>query len=406
METKNEKRITFILIAVSALGYFVDVYDLLLFSVVRKKSLLELGVPDADTLALGLRLLNFQTIGLLLGGIFWGMLGDKKGRLTVLFGSIVLYSLANIANGFVTNVSQYEMLRFIAGFGLAGELGAGVTLVMETMKKDNRTFGTTIVASVGLLGAVVAGYVGQHYDWRTSFIIGGGMGLLLLLLRFGAYESGLYNTIKTQNVDRGNFFKLFTDGKRFSKYLKTILVGLPTYFVVGLLLTIAPEFAKEIGIADKVNTGNVMMYCFTGFCIADVLGGLISQRLKSRKRVFYLFNVLSFISISIFFFLPASTLEGMYVRYAFLGFSIGYWALIVTNASEQFGTNMRATVTTTVPNFVRGALVPITILFESMKVTIGIGMSGAIIGLTTVVIALIATSLTKETFAKDLDYIE
>ncbi|MBL0236034.1 MAG: MFS transporter [Saprospiraceae bacterium] len=406
MEIKNAKRLTIILIVVSALGYFVDVYDLLLFSVVRKKSLLELGVPDADTLALGLRLLNFQTLGLLLGGIFWGMLGDKKGRLTVLFGSIVLYSLANIVNGFVTTVSQYEILRFIAGFGLAGELGAGVTIVMETMKKENRTIGITIVASVGLLGAVVAGYVGQHYDWRTSYIIGGVMGLLLLLLRFGAYESGLYKNIKEQNIDRGNFLKLFTNGERFWKYLKTILVGLPTYFVVGLLLTIAPEFAKEIGIADKVNTGNAMMYCFTGFCIADVFGGLLSQRLQSRKKVFYFFNVLSFISISVFFFFPASNLDGMYIRYAFLGISIGYWALIVTNASEQFGTNLRATVTTTVPNFVRGALVPITIIFESMKGSFGIAMSGAIIGLTTVVIALIATTFTRETYGKDLDYLE
>lgn len=406
MQTKKTKRVTIVLIIVSALGYFVDVYDLLLFSVVRKKSLLALGVPDPDTLAIGLRLLNYQTIGLLLGGIFWGILGDKKGRLTVLFGSIVLYSLANIANGFVINVSQYAILRFLAGFGLAGELGAGVTLVMETMKKENRTYGTTIVASVGLLGAVVAGYIGQHYDWRISYIIGGCMGLLLLSLRVGAYESGLYETIKTQNIERGNFFRLFTNGKRFTKYLKTILVGLPTYFVVGLLLTIAPEFAREIGIADKVNTGNVMMYCFTGFCIADVLGGLLSQKLKSRKAVFYLFNILSFLSISIFFFIPATSLEGMYTRYAFLGFSIGYWALIVTNASEQFGTNMRATVTTTVPNFVRGALVPITILFESMKAGFGIGMSGAIIGLTSVAIALIATSFTKETFGKELDYIE
>lgn len=406
METKNEKRITTILIAVSALGYFVDVYDLLLFSVVREKSLLELADPSIDTLSEGLRLLNYQTFGLLLGGIFWGILGDKKGRLTVLFGSILLYSLANLANGFITTITQYEILRFIAGFGLAGELGAGVTIVMETMKKEKRTIGITIVASVGLLGAVVAGYVGQHYDWRTSFIIGGVMGLLLLLLRFGAYESGLYKNIKEQNIDRGNFFKLFNNRERFSRYLKTILVGLPTYFVVGLMLTIAPEFAKETGITEKVNTGRAMMYCYGAFTIADVLGGMMSQWLRSRKKVLYLFNILSFISISVFFFLPAANSDGMYIRYAFLGFSIGYWALVVTNASEQFGTNLRATVTTTVPNFVRGSLVPIALVFESMKSGFGIEMSGAVIGLSTVVIALIATILTKETYGKDLNYIE
>ena len=399
-------KITSLLIIVSALGYFVDVYDMMLFTVVRKKSLLELGVLDSETLSTGLRLLNFQTIGLLIGGVFWGILGDKKGRLNVLFGSIIIYSIANILNGFVTSLWQYEVLRVIAGFGLAGELGAGVTIVMESLKKETRTIGATLVASFGLVGAIVAGYVGEHFDWRTAYIVGGVLGLFLLLLRVGVYESGMYKNIKDKNIEKGKFLKIFTSWDKFSRYSKTILVGLPSYFVLGLLLTIAPEFARELGISHKINTGHAMMYCFTGFSIADLLCGLLSQRLQSRKAIFYLFNLLTVIAIITFFFAPATTLFSFYIRYTFVGFGIGYWAMLVTNASEQFGTNYRATVTTTVPNFIRGALVPIAFAFESLKDSIGLIQSGIVIGLFTVIIALVATYFTKETFHKDLDYIE
>ena len=405
-QQKSFNKITSLLIIVSALGYFVDVYDMMLFTVVRKKSLLELGVLDSETLSTGLRLLNFQTIGLLIGGIFWGILGDKKGRLNVLFGSIIIYSIANILNGFVTSLWQYEVLRVIAGFGLAGELGAGVTIVMESLKKETRTIGATLVASFGLVGAIVSGYVGEHFDWRTAYIVGGVLGLFLLLLRVGVYESGMYKNIKDKNIEKGKFLKIFTSWDKFSRYSKTILVGLPSYFVLGLLLTIAPEFARELGISDKINTGHAMMYCFTGFSIADLLCGLLSQRLQSRKAIFYLFNLLTVIAIITFFFAPATTLFSFYIRYTFVGFGIGYWAMLVTNASEQFGTNYRATVTTTVPNFIRGALVPIAFAFESLKDSIGLIQSGIVIGLFTVIIALVATYFTKETFHKDLDYIE
>jgi putative MFS transporter len=228
----------------------------------------------------------------------------------------------------------------------------------------------------------------------------------LLFLRIGAHESSLFHDIKIKNIARGNFLRLFTNRELLGRYLKTILIGLPTYFVIGLLLTLAPEFAKEIGIKDKINTGTAMMYCFSAFCVADILCGLLSQRLKSRKKPFYLFNTLTVISISIFFFYPASTPEGIYIRYALLGFSIGYWALIVTNAAEQFGTNLRATVTTTVPNFVRGSLIPITLVFEAVRQQTSITYSGAIIGMSTVIIALFAARFTKESYGKDLNYHE
>ncbi|MBA4850574.1 MFS transporter [Emticicia sp. BO119] len=405
-QSERPNKIIILLIIVSALGYFVDVYDMMLFTVVRKKSLLELGIAENETLSVGLRLLNFQTIGLLAGGIFWGILGDKKGRLNVLFGSIIIYSLANILNGFVSELWQYGVLRVIAGFGLAGELGAGVTIVMESLKKETRTIGATLVASFGLIGAIVAGYVGEHFDWRVAFIVGGVLGLFLLLLRIGVHESDMYKNIKNKDIEKGKFLKIFASWDKFSRYAKTILVGLPSYFVLGLLLTIAPEFAKEIGIADKINTGHAMMYCFAGFSVADLLCGLLSQKLKSRKAVFYLFNMLTIISIITFFYAPANSLFGFYIRYTFVGFGIGYWAMLVTNASEQFGTNYRATVTTTVPNFIRGALVPIAFAFESLKPPLGLINSGVIIGLITVIIALGATFYTRETFHKELDYNE
>jgi MFS family permease len=400
----SKSRNTTLLIIVSALGYFVDVYDLLLFSVVRTKSLLDIGVPQEEVLSTGLSLLNYQTVGLLVGGILWGVLGDKRGRLTVLFGSILIYSLANLGNAFVTSVEQYKILRLIAGIGLAGELGAGVTIVMETMKKDRRTIGITIIASFGLLGAIVAGYVGQVLDWRTSYIIGGLLGFVLLFLRIGAKESGIYSTLKTKNVKRGNFLRLIKERHLFLKYIKTIGVGLPTYFVVGLLLTIVPEFSEELGIKEPVSTGTAMMYCFTAFTLADVIGGLLSQLLKSRKKVFYFFNFLTLAAIIIFFLLPASTADGMYWRLALLGFSIGYWALIVTNSSEQFGTNLRATVTTTVPNFVRGMLAPMAFIFQLLTEYNSITTSGLIVGLGAVILALLATRFTTETFHRDLDF--
>ncbi|MEJ5996076.1 MFS transporter [Pedobacter sp. Du54] len=405
MNASTKKNVTLIII-VAALGYFVDIYDLILFSVVRVKSLRDLGVADDDMLSVGANIINSQMFGMLVGGILWGMLGDKKGRLSVLFGSIIVYSLANIANGFVSSVGAYTLIRFIAGIGLAGELGAGITLVTETMSKENRGYGTMIVAGVGLFGAVAAALISDHYTWQTSYFIGGGMGLLLLFLRVGLAESGLFNDVKESTVKRGNILMLFTNASRFKKYLCCILIGLPLWFVVGVLITFSPEFGKALHATGIINAGKGVMYCYIGIAVGDVVAGFLCQLLKSRKKVMLMFLILTAIAIAVYLSAEGLSPETFIWLSLFLGFASGYWATFVTIASEQFGTNLRATVTTTVPNFVRGSVVAVTISFQFLKGEVGILQSAMIVGSVCLIIALVALSQLKETFSKDLDYVE
>lgn len=401
----NKKNVRLIII-VAALGYFVDIYDLILFSVIRVKSLKGLGVPDSDLLDVGTMLINSQMFGMLIGGLLWGIIGDKRGRISVLFGSILLYSLANLANGFVTSVPAYAIIRFIAGIGLAGELGAGITLVTETMSKENRGYGTMIVAGVGLLGAVAAALVGDHYAWETSYIIGGVMGLLLLGLRVGLAESGMFKNVKNDGISRGNIFMLFNDKARFKKYLSCILIGIPLWFVVGVLVTFSPEFGKELNATEPISAGTGIMWCYIGIAIGDIVAGFMAQMLRSRKKVMLTFLILTAISIVVYLNAEGMTSQQFIWLALFLGFSSGYWATFVTIASEQFGTNLRATVTTTVPNFVRGSLVLATLSFTALKGSMGIINSAMTVGFVSIAIALIALYQLKETFGKDLDYVE
>ena len=402
----TNKRNVRLIIIVAALGYFVDIYDLILFSVIRIKSLKGLGVPDGDLLDVGTMLINSQMIGMLIGGILWGVLGDKKGRISVLFGSILLYSLANLANGFITSVPQYAVIRFIAGIGLAGELGAGITLVTETMSKENRGYGTMIVAGVGLMGAILAAIVGEHYTWETSYIVGGVMGLLLLGMRVGLAESGLFKNLKNDGISKGNIFMLFSDRKRFKKYLSCILIGIPLWFVVGVLVTFSPEFGRELNATEPLSAGTGIMYCYIGIAIGDIVAGFLSQMWKSRKKVMLVFLLLTAVSIVVYLNAEGMNAQQFIWLTLFLGFTSGYWATFVTIASEQFGTNLRATVTTTVPNFVRGSLVLATISFTTLKASMGIINSAMLVGFVSIIIALIALSQLKETFGKDLDYVE
>ncbi|OJW80922.1 MAG: MFS transporter [Bacteroidetes bacterium 46-16] len=405
MEQNKTLSVLSIPVLVAALGYFVDIYDLLLFSIIRVKSLKGLGLSDALIDTDGKFIISVQMYGLLIGGIIWGIMGDKKGRLSVLFGSIVLYSLANIANGFVHTVQQYSICRFIAGIGLAGELGAGITLVVELISKEKRGIATSIVAGVGLTGAVVAFFVASEFDWRVCYYIGGGLGFLLLLLRVSVFESGMYKNIRHAAIQKGNFLMFFSKG-RFKKYLLAILIGLPTWYVIGVLITFSKEFGEYFGLDGPVEPGKAVMLAYVAIAIGDLLIGFLSNALKSRKKALYIFYALTVISIVLFFMQRGGTVTTMYAICAFMGFGTGFWALFVTMAAEHFGTNLRATAATTVPNMVRGSLPVILILFNYLKPMYGYINAGALTGVVVMLISIIAVVMTEETFGKNLDYIE
>lgn len=406
------------IIIVAALGYFVDIYDLVLFSVERKDSLTEIlgaAATNENLKNIGMNLLNWQMGGMLIGGLFWGILGDKKGRLSVLFGSILMYSLANIANGFVTSIPWYAALRFISGFGLAGELGAGITLVSETMSKEKRGIGTMIVATVGVFGAVVAGFMGDVItDWRWSFFIGGGMGLILLALRVGIFESGMFESVRKTEISKGNFLGLFSNWNRAGQYLSIIMIAVPVWYVMGILITFAPEIFESMGITKfKPDAGKSIMYAYLGITLGDVASGLISQLLKSRKKALAIFMILTALSVVSYFEFAIESEVHYYVIISLIGFATGYWAVFMSTAAELFGTNIRATATTTAPNFVRGAVIFLSFLFRyfesvfdhqdgkpnSQKAAIAVGIVVAIL-------ATLAWFNLKETFHKDLNYTE
>lgn len=407
-EVKKKTAFLPIAVLVAALGYFVDIYDLLLFSIVRVPSLKSLGFSGQLLMDNGIFLLNIQMIGLLMGGICWGILGDKKGRLYVLFGSIFLYSIGNIANGFVHSIESYAVWRFIAGFGLAGELGAGITLVAEIMPKEKRGYATTIVAAVGVSGAVVGYFVAELFDWRTSFFIGGGLGLSLLCLRIGVAESGIFGIAKEKSKQRGDFFSLFTNRQRFFKYIRCIVIGIPLWFVVGILITLSPEFGKVLGVEGNVNAGAAVAYCYAGLVLGDIASGMLSQYLKSRIKVVYTFLTLSTIFIAAYFLLTNISLSAFYIVCLLLGFSVGYWVIFMTIATEQFGTNIRATVTTTVPNFVRGSVVPVSLLFQYLRGLFqgSLIVAGTAVAALSIGLAFWALYNMQETFHKDLNYLE
>jgi putative MFS transporter len=405
---KNKKNINLIIL-VAALGYFVDIYDLVLFGIVRVKSLKDMGLSPDDIEKVGISLMNWQMAGMLLGGIFWGMLGDKKGRLSVLFGSILMYSLANIANGFVHTTGEYALWRFIAGIGLAGELGAGITLVSETMSKENRGYGTTIVATVGVFGAVVAGLLGDVVEsWRTSYFIGGAMGISLLLLRIGIYESGMYHHVKASEVSKGNFLSLFSSFKKAKKYFNVIMIAVPVWYVMGILIILSPEMSRAMGMEQSPNPGKSIMFAYIGITVGDIASGLISQWLRSRKKVIGLFLLMTVFCIAAYFTWAKTSLQAFYIVATCIGFATGYWAVFMSTASESFGTNIRATVTTTAPNFVRGAVIPLTFAYQFLKESLHIqAMQAAVfIGIVTFVFALYSAYSLEETFDKDLNYIE
>jgi predicted MFS family arabinose efflux permease len=406
--TKQNYGILSLPVIVGALGYFVDIYDLLLFSITRVPSLKSFGLSDAQILIQGEDIIMWQMGGLLIGGIIWGVMGDRRGRLSVLFGSIILYSLANISNGFVQNAEQFRIVRFIAGLGLAGELGAGITLVSELIAKEKRGIATSFVAGIGLTGAVVAFIMKENFDWRTCYFIGGGMGFALLLLRISVFESGMFHEVKKMEVKRGNFFMLFNNADRFKRYILSILVGLPTWFVIGVLVTFSKEFGEKFGIAEKIDAGKAIMYAYAAISAGDILIGFVSQWFRSRKKALYLFYFITALFMVLFFTTQWNgTAAKMYWICAGLGFGTGFWAIFVTMGAEQFGTNLRATAATTIPNMVRGMLtIMILPLFKGLRSVTDYVTGGWLAAIIIMVITIIAAVLTRETFNKDLNFVE
>jgi len=407
---KKEYGILSIPVIVAALGYFVDIYDLLLFSITRIESLRSFNLSPEQITSEGEAIIMWQMAGLLIGGIIWGIMGDKKGRLSVLFGSIILYSLANIANGFVQNTEQFRIIRFIAGLGLAGELGAGITLVAELIRKEKRGIATSLVAGLGLTGAVVAFIMKQNFDWRTCYFIGGGLGLALLILRISVFESGMFREMKKMEVQRGNFLMLFNNRDRLKRYVLSILVGLPTWFVIGVLVTFSSEFGKQFGIKEKIDPGRAIMYAYAAIAVGDILIGFVSQWFRSRKKALYLFYFITAFFMVLFFTIQWNgTAAKMYWICAGLGFGTGFWAIFVTMGAEQFGTNIRATATTTIPNMVRGMLaIFILPLFKWLRGLDGVGYvdGGIYAAIIIMVITVLAALMLKETFNKDLNFVE
>ncbi len=400
-------------VVVAALGYFVDIYDLLLFTIVREPSLAGLKVVLSDKTAVmsaSTKVINWQMWGMLIGGILWGVLGDKKGRLSVLFGSILIYSTANFLTGYVQTVDQYAYARFVAGIGLAGELGAGITLVSELLPKNKRGVGTSLVAGFGLFGAVAAYFTFKYTDdWRLCYKIGGALGLCLLLLRITVAESGMFQHVKEQAVQRGNILMFFTNRNRFKKYLLAILIGLPTWYVIGILVNLSNRFATELYGTNAIDSGRSIMYAYAAIAIGDILIGFVSQWFQSRKKALYLFYTFAILSGILFFGGWVKDDATMYMTCAMLGFSTGFWAIFVTMGAEQFGTNLRATAATTIPNMVRGSLPLINLLFVDLLqkqwhfsfVQAGIWTGVAVMSLT-----LMAAYFTEDTFHKDLNYLE
>ena len=412
MQTTTIQKTTFqhllsVPVIVAALGYFVDIYDLLLFGIVRIPSLQSFGLSEQEVSNVGASILNWQMTGLLLGGILWGVLGDKKGRLSVLFGSILTYSLANIACGFVQDPLTYKALRFVAGIGLAGELGAGITLVSEILPKQLRGIGTSLVAGVGLLGAVAAYFTVEFFDWRTAYFIGGGMGITLVLLRIGVFESGVFENIKSQKqVQKGNFFSLFTNQDRLVRYLKCIGMGLPTWFVIGILATFSNEFGKALNISEPIKPGLSIMWCYIGLSAGDLASGFLSHGLRSRKKAVLYLMLFTLVFAIAYLFGGVQRTSVFYGLTLLLGFGIGYWAMFVTIGAEQFGTNLRATAATTIPNMVRGTVVLMTTLFGWFKNEFSVIESGALVGVLCFVIGIYCTLTIGETHDKDLNFLE
>ena len=399
---------TLLTIFVAALGYFVDIFDLILFGVVRVPSLKSIGVPDADILSTGFMLINLQMAGLLVGGFVWGVLGDKFGRLSVLLGSILLYSLANLGNAFVDSVTTYGILRFVSGIGLAGELGLSITLISELLPISYRGLGATFIGGIGMLGAIAAALIGDGFGWRMAYGIGGGMGFVLLLMRFGLKESQFFLALchEKNGIKRGHLFSLFSKPRLFIRYIAVILIPLPLLIMIWVLVALTPEFARNFGVSAPLQAGTAILFCYIGLTIGDTLSGLLCQFLKSRRQTIAFFLFLLVLACCAHLIFRPATAALYYASCLFMGIGGGYWIIAIQFGAEQFGTNIRATATTSVPTVARALIIPATLGFKTLSPSFGMSSSWAIIMALSVILSVLSLWSLKETFHNNLDYVE
>jgi MFS transporter, putative metabolite:H+ symporter len=401
----NFTRKELLMIVVAALGYFVDIYDLLIFSSERVESLQAIGVATNNMKDVTLMLQNYQMTGLIIGGVF-GVLADKFGRVRVLFASIILYSIANITNAFVTNVSTFAFVRFVAGLGLAGELGIALSWISESLKRGQRTIATMIVSAIGLCGGITAAIVASKFNWQTSYIAGGVMGLLLLFFRISINESKLYNQIRNENVKRGNLIQLLRNKSQIAKFVLCILSGAPAFVFMSIYVTLSPEFSAEFNISEKASVSNAIMVYLIAFTVSDILCGFLSKILEKRKTPLIIYAIIQTFAVSFFLLIPPGNVTDFYLRCTFLGFSVGYWGILITNSLEQFGTNIRATVATSTSNLIRGITIPASLVFLLMSKNHGIITSGIIIGFLLIAISMVSIFFLKDNFENDLNFTE
>ncbi len=392
-------------VIVAALGYFIDVYDLLLFNIVRVPSLKALGLSDGQVSLSGAHIYNWQQAGLLIGGFLWGVLGDRLGRRSVLFASILTYSIANILCGFVKDVETYSLLRFVAGIGLAGELGAGITLIAEILPKEIRGLGAAVVAGVGLAGAIAAYFTVSLTDWRSAYFVGGGMGIILLALRLRVLESYLFTRAAEMSGQRGQWWTLLTRKDRLSRYLRCMGIALPTYLVIGIYATFGNEIADALGITG-VAAASCVLYTYIGIVSGDLFSGFLSHWLRSRRKAIGAMMGVTLLVAAVLLSGWLQTAGQLYACYTVLGFSIGYIAMFLTTTAEQFGTDLRATVTTSVANNVRATVLITLPAFQFLKPYTGTLQAAALIGAVCFAVAFASLLKMEETFGKNLDFRE
>ncbi len=398
-------------VLVGSLGFFVDIYDLLVFNITRKSSFKDLSVSADAAKTIGENILNWQMLGLVIGGLCWGVMGDKRGRKSVLFGSILLYSLATIANGFVQDITTYTILRFVAGLGLAGELGASITLTAEILPKEKRGLAAAIIATSGVMGTIAAYFIHDWSgnDWRLCYFIGGGMGLALLFLRVSIIDSSMYSAVKKAEAKLGSIIMLVNSKERFIRYFRAIIIGLPVWYVIGILISFSDEFAKQFGITG-FDQPKALMLQYVALAFGDMGAGLLSNYIKSRKKTLVLYYCIVTFFIAAFFLLKGGgNATNMYLLCMGLGFGSGISVLYITMSAEQFGTNLRATAAISIPNMVRGFLPLISILFKFLRSDNALNnyiTAAWVTGIVVLLAGWIAVYYTKETFGREMDFTE